>query len=304
VKGEGNEQDYGMRVYDPRLGRFLSVDPLTGEYPGLSSYIFAGNSPIKLIDVLGMGPGKPDDPNPFVYVFTHTDLAPTFGLNPLDYIFPTVTGRQNLNMLLDAVMPPVLGTMNGMLSNHSFGAYRRTAEQIGLNEKYAAAYDYATVTGSFAPGVDLVVGEGVPPASPGLALVSSNKLVQLTSFSLALLKMPAFLFAKGGKDANNLGKEAEKRVNADPPEQQHTYRGPLTGKSRKADKLTKKFLTEVKNVAYMYYSSQIKDALAYAEQIGREFILYLRDPKNISKQLKEEADNGRIIIKQIPKTKK
>ncbi|MEZ2442984.1 RHS repeat-associated core domain-containing protein [Chitinophaga sp. RCC_12] len=33
VKGEGNQQDYGMRIYDPRLGRFLSVDPLTKGYP-------------------------------------------------------------------------------------------------------------------------------------------------------------------------------------------------------------------------------------------------------------------------------
>jgi len=46
VKGEGNEQDYGMRIYNPRVGRFLSVDPLTKEYAALTPYQFASNSPI------------------------------------------------------------------------------------------------------------------------------------------------------------------------------------------------------------------------------------------------------------------
>jgi RHS repeat-associated protein len=53
VKGEGNQQDYGLRIYDPRLGRFLSVDPLFKEYPYKTSYDFAENSPILGSDLDG-----------------------------------------------------------------------------------------------------------------------------------------------------------------------------------------------------------------------------------------------------------
>jgi RHS repeat-associated protein len=53
VKGEGNQQDYGMRIYDPRLGKFLSVDPLTQDYPWNSAYAFAENSPIENLDLDG-----------------------------------------------------------------------------------------------------------------------------------------------------------------------------------------------------------------------------------------------------------
>ncbi|WP_158538561.1 RHS repeat domain-containing protein [Chitinophaga skermanii] len=54
VKGEGNQQDYGMRVYDPRIGKFLSVDPITKQYPELTPYQFASNSPISAIDLDGL----------------------------------------------------------------------------------------------------------------------------------------------------------------------------------------------------------------------------------------------------------
>jgi RHS repeat-associated protein len=54
VKGEGNQQDYGMRIYDPRLGRFLSVDPISSDYPWYSPYQFAGNKPIMAIDLDGL----------------------------------------------------------------------------------------------------------------------------------------------------------------------------------------------------------------------------------------------------------
>lgn len=53
VKGDGNQQDYGARIYDPRLGRFLSVDPLTKAFSWYSPYQFAGNMPIAAIDLDG-----------------------------------------------------------------------------------------------------------------------------------------------------------------------------------------------------------------------------------------------------------
>jgi len=60
VKGESNQQDYGMRIYDPRLGRFLSVDPLTKKYPWYTPYQFAGNMPIWAVDLDGLEPATTD----------------------------------------------------------------------------------------------------------------------------------------------------------------------------------------------------------------------------------------------------
>ena len=58
IKGaSGTSYDYGFRIYDPRLGRFLSVDPLTKEYPWYTPYQFAGNTPIEAVDIDGLEPG-------------------------------------------------------------------------------------------------------------------------------------------------------------------------------------------------------------------------------------------------------
>jgi RHS repeat-associated protein len=53
VKGVGNSINYGMRVYDPRIGKFTSLDPLAVNYPFYSPYQFAGNKPIWAIDLDG-----------------------------------------------------------------------------------------------------------------------------------------------------------------------------------------------------------------------------------------------------------
>lgn len=54
VKGVGKLQDYGMRMYDLRLGRFVTVDPLSKDFPWYSCYQFSGNKPIWAIDLDGL----------------------------------------------------------------------------------------------------------------------------------------------------------------------------------------------------------------------------------------------------------
>ena len=46
--------DYGFRNYDPQIGRFTQLDPLTDEYPELTNYQYASNDPIGNVDVDGL----------------------------------------------------------------------------------------------------------------------------------------------------------------------------------------------------------------------------------------------------------
>jgi RHS repeat-associated protein len=52
--GGGSTYDYGFRIYNPALGKFLSVDPLTQSYPWYTPYQFAGNKSINSIDLDGL----------------------------------------------------------------------------------------------------------------------------------------------------------------------------------------------------------------------------------------------------------
>jgi RHS repeat-associated protein len=49
-----NWYDYGFRNYDPQIGRFTQLDPLTFDYPFLTPYQYASCDPITNIDVDGL----------------------------------------------------------------------------------------------------------------------------------------------------------------------------------------------------------------------------------------------------------
>ncbi len=53
IKGQSNSYDFGARMYDNRLGRWMSVDPYESKYPSLSPYNYVRNAPILFIDPNG-----------------------------------------------------------------------------------------------------------------------------------------------------------------------------------------------------------------------------------------------------------
>ncbi|MBN8687302.1 MAG: hypothetical protein J0M10_09795 [Chitinophagales bacterium] len=48
--------DYGFRIYNPAIGKFLSLDPLQKKFPALAPYNFSGDNPCATIDIDGLEP--------------------------------------------------------------------------------------------------------------------------------------------------------------------------------------------------------------------------------------------------------
>ncbi len=69
IKGDGNSYTTEFRQYDPRLGRWLSLDPLMMMFPDMSPYVAFANNPIYYTDPYGLAPvngDPPPDDNPEV----------------------------------------------------------------------------------------------------------------------------------------------------------------------------------------------------------------------------------------------
>ena len=58
VSGHGNSYTTQFRQYDPRLGRWKSLDPLAGKYPGMSPFTAFNDNPVYFVDPLGLESAK------------------------------------------------------------------------------------------------------------------------------------------------------------------------------------------------------------------------------------------------------
>jgi RHS repeat-associated protein len=77
LKLDGNSYDFGARFLDPRLGRWLTIDPLTKKFPSHSPYCFTINNPILYVDPDGNDVGFGNRIQNSVEVTTGFKLANT-----------------------------------------------------------------------------------------------------------------------------------------------------------------------------------------------------------------------------------
>jgi RHS repeat-associated protein len=59
IKGVGNSLDFGARMLDTRLGRFMAIDPMRAKFAGWSAYSYCLNNSIRWVDKDGLLPGDP-----------------------------------------------------------------------------------------------------------------------------------------------------------------------------------------------------------------------------------------------------
>jgi RHS repeat-associated protein len=138
IKGTGNSLEFKFRIYDSRLGRFLSVDPLFAEYPWNSTYAFAENDVIRAKDLEGA--------EKFISIcfngsfVTQLEVPDEYNTNDAVYV---VNIMSNGNVQLLRQMPINVGDVPSSSSSNE-----------GNSHEYG--YDYATrlffeATGSFGP---------------------------------------------------------------------------------------------------------------------------------------------------------
>ncbi len=180
VKETGNQQDYGMRIYDPRIGKFLSVDPLTKKFPWLSVYQFSENNPIRFVDLDGA-----ESFDPFTKWFA-TEAVITITTKP------NSTKAKAFGLALGvagAIEAPVQGTIN--LVSHpvrSIKAIGRMLTNTPVENAMEYAINLADKYGDLPEPVQNYAVYGYAAGDIILSLSAFKSPIKQTSSALETLK--------------------------------------------------------------------------------------------------------------------
>jgi RHS repeat-associated protein len=327
IEGEGNAYTTEYRIYDSRLGRWFSLDPVNENGFMESPYSENHDNPISFTDPEG------DDP-----ISGILDALVAFGLSAgEDYISARLNGMNNSDAIDEigwwsagwdalkaygssVIKPPgvglaqklykfskskvgkvLVGTMDRLvtkvMSNVDRGVYNDEDGDFAIGNLLDADVLGKLLLESFE---EELKAELQGAASGALKKKIDTKAAATSSGTVAASTgVVASGGGTGGRKSTDKGKQGEKAANAGKPGDRESYKGPVTGKNRISDKSTHKKVMEVKNVKKQGLNGQIKDGMGQARNTGRKYILIVNKGTKLSKPLQKAQSNKQLAIRRI-----
>lgn len=165
------DYDFGMRIYDARIGKFLSVDPLTNKFPWYTPYQYAGNGPIWAVDLdgaedLGYSEKMASSTNGrlLIRITRSTDVGKNFikvlkSQNKVDVYYysfvpeeMSMQGEISINFGVDKD-----GFIKGVKGQTNFVNSKRAFNELRSKDPYVYNVDPADIQHSFDQGKSVVL---------------------------------------------------------------------------------------------------------------------------------------------------
>jgi len=258
--------NFALRMYDGRIGRWLSVDPAGQFY---SPYEGMGNNPVMGSDPTGGVDSAWVVQNGFAPAYDRSlndgddaKASSIYGSGARALSSAQVLMNDGSTLLLNA---------DGSKTYLHFPMNQGRSADDGWIEAFQASIRNELPLLNFTEVVTETLAYGIVPGGEAVGLAGGGAVEDL-SVARAL--------GKAGEDA--VGITGPKTVIE------------IGGRSRIPDALTNEVLTEVKNVHNLSFTRQLRDFLAYSQQTSRNFNLYTRASTTLSGPLKEAIRQGLI----------
>jgi RHS repeat-associated protein len=149
--GGGSTYDYGFRIYNPQIAKFLSVDPLFKTFPFYTPYQYASNMPILAIDIDGLESSENlNNTERGWYIDNHGDYFYQYPSKPLPtganlnwkYIASTFTdiNEKGERILESSDQENIYPTASEFYSNSNYAKYLNRNKPI-ISKKMADIVD-------------------------------------------------------------------------------------------------------------------------------------------------------------------